>query len=116
MYICICVYIYTCLYVYIHIYIYIYLYVNKRIHIYIYIHIFIYIYIYIYYILYTNIFPEIYWFGPGGSEDVEPDYEWREILMWSWDYPRIKQGVQRIVEMLRREVNDAQYLPVSHVT
>ncbi len=32
---------------------------------------------------------EIYWFGPGGADDVEPDYEWREILSLSWDYPKV---------------------------
>lgn len=54
---------------------------------------------------------EIYWFGPLGAEDVEPDYEWREILMLSWDYPKIKAGVQMLVEQMQHEVNDAQYLP-----
>ena len=28
------------------------------------------------------------------AEDVEPDYEWREILMLSWEYPKIKAGIQ----------------------
>uniref|UniRef100_A0A7S0W527 Sucrose phosphatase-like domain-containing protein n=1 Tax=Hemiselmis tepida TaxID=464990 RepID=A0A7S0W527_9CRYP len=53
---------------------------------------------------------EIYWFGCFGAEDVEPDHEWREILMLSWDYEAIKGGVQRIVEQMAHEVNDAQYL------
>ena len=37
---------------------------------------------------------EIYWFGPLGAQDVEADYEWREILMLSWDYDRIKLALQ----------------------
>jgi len=53
---------------------------------------------------------EIYWFGCFGSEDVQPDYEWREILMQSWEYEHIKAGVQVIVEQMAHEVNDAQYL------
>lgn len=54
---------------------------------------------------------EIYWFGPHGAHDVEPDYEWREILMLSWEYEAIKKGVEGIVEMMQHEVNDAQFLP-----
>jgi len=57
---------------------------------------------------------EIYWFGPGGADDVEPDYEWREILMLSWEYPQIKAAVQALVQQLRHEVNDATYLPDSN--
>ena len=57
---------------------------------------------------------EIYWFGPGGADDLEPDYEWREILMLSWDYPKIKEAVQVLVQQLRSEVNDATYLPDSN--
>jgi len=29
-------------------------------------------------------------FGPFGSEDVQADHEWREILMQSWEYDRIQ--------------------------
>jgi hypothetical protein len=54
---------------------------------------------------------EIYWFGPNGAEDVEPDHEWREILMLSWEYDMIKEGVLRIVEQMRHDVNDYQFLP-----
>lgn len=54
---------------------------------------------------------EIYWFGPGGAEDVEPDYEWRETLMLSWEYPKIKAGVEGICEMMKHEINDVAYLP-----
>lgn len=54
---------------------------------------------------------EIYWFGPMGAHDVEADHEWREILMLSWDYEAIKTGVEGIVEMMKHEVNDAQFLP-----
>ena len=50
---------------------------------------------------------EIYWFGPGGSDDVEADHEWREILMLSWEYDRIKAGVQAIVQQMQHEINDA---------
>lgn len=54
---------------------------------------------------------EMYWFHTHNAQEVEADYEWREVLMASWDYEKLRWLMGEVLEERKNQYTDALFLP-----